>query len=109
MEKLSNLHNEEGIPSYIEITIEYPLKKGKLVKTSDGEKMCWKGGESHMIKICDKTKEAIDYITKEVVKKLEKKNKRVMNDRYRQIEKTGEYYRITEMGKGGKSLIYEVL
>jgi hypothetical protein len=46
---------------------------------------------------------------KEVAEKLEKKNKRVMNDRYRQIEKTGEYYRITEMGKGGKSLIYEVL
>jgi hypothetical protein len=46
---------------------------------------------------------------KDVAQKLEKKNKRVMNDRYRQIEKTGEYYRITEMGKGGKSLIYEVL
>jgi hypothetical protein len=46
---------------------------------------------------------------KEVAQKLEKKNKRVMNDRYRQIEKTGEYYRISEMGKGGKSLIYEVL
>ena len=46
---------------------------------------------------------------KDVAQKLEKKNKRVMNNRYRQIEKTGEYYRITEMGKGGKSLIYEVL
>ena len=44
-----------------------------------------------------------------ITEKLEKKNKRVMNDRYRQIEKTGEYYRITAMGKGGKSFIFEVL
>ena len=46
---------------------------------------------------------------KDVAKKLEKKNKRVMNDRYRQIETTGEYYRITEMRKSGKSLIYEII
>lgn len=46
---------------------------------------------------------------KEVADKLEKKNKRIMNDRYREIEKTGEYYRITEIGKGGKSFIFEIV
>jgi len=45
---------------------------------------------------------------KEVAKKLERGNNRVMNDRFRQIEKTGEYYRVTEMCKCGKSLIYEI-
>lgn len=35
------------------------------------------------------------------------KNKRVMNERYNQIERTGKYYRITEMQKGGKSFIFE--
>jgi hypothetical protein len=66
------------------------------------------------VSITKKWKESeLNYILadshKDVAKKLEKKNKRVTNDRYRQIEKTGEYYRITEMGKGGKSLIYEVI
>lgn len=32
-----------------------------------------------------------------------------MNERFREIEKTGQYYRITEVCKGGKSLIYEVV
>lgn len=45
---------------------------------------------------------------KEVAAKLELKNKRVYNERYNQIEKTGEYYRITEIPRG-KSFIFEVI
>ena len=43
-----------------------------------------------------------------VASKLEHKNKRITNARFREIEKTGTYYRITELGKGGKSFIFEI-
>jgi len=55
----------------------------------------------------------LDYQTAEshkaVAERLDKKNKRITNDRFREIETTGEYYRITEVGKGGKALIFEVI
>lgn len=55
----------------------------------------------------------LDYIVanshKEVADNLEKKNKRILNPRFREIEKTGEYYRITEVCKGGKSFIFEII
>lgn len=35
--------------------------------------------------------------------------KRVDNTRFREIEKTGKYYRITEQCKGGKSFIFEII
>ena len=41
-------------------------------------------------------------------KTLPKKSKRVFNDRFREIEKTGEYYRITENKKSGKAFIFEI-
>lgn len=53
-------------------------------------------------------KYVLDNSHKEVAIKLEKKSKRITNEKYRQIEITGEYYRITEICKGGKSLIYEI-
>jgi hypothetical protein len=34
--------------------------------------------------------------------------KRIYNERFREIEKTGKYFRITECSKGGKSFIYEI-
>lgn len=45
----------------------------------------------------------------EIAKKLPFKNKRITNVRFREIEKTGNYYRVSELGKGGKSFIYEIL
>lgn len=45
----------------------------------------------------------------EIARKLPLKNTRVFNDRFRQIEKTGKYYRVTEICKGGKSFIFEIL
>ena len=44
----------------------------------------------------------------EAAKMQQEKSKRVYNDRFIEIEKTGEYYRITEFGKGGKSFIFEI-
>ena len=44
----------------------------------------------------------------EVAKILPRKSVRIYNDKFRQIEKTGKYYRITEMCKGGKSFIFEL-
>lgn len=35
--------------------------------------------------------------------------KRVYNERYNEIERTGKYYRITEAKKGGKGMIFEIL
>lgn len=46
---------------------------------------------------------------KEVAEKLPLQSKRINNIRFREIEKTGKYYRITEQCKGGKSLIFEIL
>jgi hypothetical protein len=46
---------------------------------------------------------------KAVADSLPLKSKRVNNDRFREIEKTGKYYRITETCKGGKSFIFEIL
>jgi hypothetical protein len=46
---------------------------------------------------------------KDVASKLPLKSKRVTNDRYREIETTGKYYRITENIFGGKSFIFEVI
>lgn len=45
----------------------------------------------------------------EVSKKLLLNCVRIYNERFREIEKTGKYYRITEQIKGGKSFIYEIL
>lgn len=41
--------------------------------------------------------------------KLPKKSKRVFNARFREIEKTGEYYRVTENKKSGKAFIFEII
>lgn len=54
------------------------------------------------------------YVTAETHKKasdtLEKKCKRVFCDRFMEIERCGEYYRITEIGnKGGKAFIFEII
>lgn len=46
---------------------------------------------------------------KDVAENLPLPCKRITNDRYRQIERTGKYYRITEVGFGGKSFIYEII
>jgi hypothetical protein len=45
---------------------------------------------------------------KEVAEGLPLKSKRIYNPRFREIETTGSYYRITEAHKGGKSFIFEV-
>ncbi len=45
----------------------------------------------------------------EVAAKMALPCKRVTNERYREIETTGRYYRITETGKGGKAFIFEVI
>lgn len=45
---------------------------------------------------------------KEVSERLPLKSKRVLNPRFREIETTGKYYRITECIKGGKAFIFEV-
>ena len=44
----------------------------------------------------------------DVAKQLPLKSHRIFNDRFREIEKTGSYYRVTETGKGGKSFIFEI-
>ena len=44
----------------------------------------------------------------EVAAILPSTSKRVFNARFREIEKTGKYYRITENCKGGKSFIFEI-
>lgn len=46
---------------------------------------------------------------KTVANKLPLNCKRVDNARFREIEKTGKYYRITEQCKGGKSFIFEII
>lgn len=46
---------------------------------------------------------------KAVANTLPFKSIRVKNDRFREIEKTGKYYRITENCKGGKSFIFEII
>ena len=33
---------------------------------------------------------------------------RIFNKKFREIEKTGKYYRVMEQKKGGKSFIYEL-
>jgi len=45
---------------------------------------------------------------KSIADKLPLKSKRVNNQRFREIEKNGKYYKITEMCKGGKSFIFEI-
>jgi hypothetical protein len=45
---------------------------------------------------------------KDIANKLPLKSNRVLNERYNEIEKTGKYYRISEMKKGGKSFIFEI-
>jgi hypothetical protein len=44
----------------------------------------------------------------EVAAMLHYPNNRIKNERFRQIEKTGSYYRITEQIKRGKSFIFEI-
>jgi len=44
----------------------------------------------------------------DIADKLPLKSRRILNERYREIERTGKYYRITEMKKGGKSFIFEL-
>ncbi len=44
----------------------------------------------------------------EVLELLPLKAHRIKNERFREIEKTGTYYRITDMSKGGKSFIFEI-
>lgn len=55
----------------------------------------------------------LDYVSAEnhrkVADTLNLKSKRVLNDRFNEIERTGEYYRITEEGKGGKAFIFEII
>lgn len=46
---------------------------------------------------------------KDVANNLEKKNKRIFNERYREIETTGEYYLVSDMMNNGKTLVYEVM
>lgn len=46
---------------------------------------------------------------KEVSKMLPLESKRITNLRFREIEKTGSYYRIAELGKNGKTFIFEIL
>lgn len=45
---------------------------------------------------------------RDIADKLPLKSKRVTNERYREIETTGKYYRITENIFGGKSFIFEI-
>jgi len=45
---------------------------------------------------------------KEVAEKLPLNCKRINNERFREIEQTGKYYRITEICKGGKAFIFEI-
>lgn len=44
----------------------------------------------------------------QVAANMQHQNKRVLNPRFREIERTGKYYRITEVCKGGKSFIFEI-
>jgi hypothetical protein len=46
---------------------------------------------------------------KDVASKLPLKSVRIFNPRFREIETTGRYYRITENKKGGKSFIFEII
>ena len=45
----------------------------------------------------------------EIASKLEFNSKRVFNPRFREIETTGKYYRITEQVKNGKGMIFEII
>jgi len=45
---------------------------------------------------------------KDVAEKLPLKSVRITNTRYREIEQTGKYYRITENKRGGQAHIYEI-
>jgi hypothetical protein len=45
----------------------------------------------------------------EVAAKLPLRSKRITNERFREIEQTGSYYRVEEVGKGGKAFIFEIL
>lgn len=44
----------------------------------------------------------------DVAGKLQFDNKRVFNTRFREIETTGKYYRITDQAKNGKGMIFEI-
>lgn len=46
---------------------------------------------------------------KELSETLPNKNKRIFNERFREIERTGSYYRISETSKNGKCFIFELL
>lgn len=46
---------------------------------------------------------------KDIADLLPLKSTRILNERFRKIETTGEYYTITEVGKGGKSFIFEII
>lgn len=46
---------------------------------------------------------------KDVAETLPLKSKRVYNERFREIERTGKYYRITEVGNGGMAMIFEII
>jgi len=45
---------------------------------------------------------------KDVAESLPLPCKRITNDRFREIETTGHYYRISEARKGGASFIFEI-
>lgn len=66
------------------------------------------------VKITQGWKETmLDYQTanshKEIAEKLPIKNNRIYNERFREIEKTGTYYRISDVSKGGKAFIFECI
>lgn len=44
----------------------------------------------------------------DIAERLPLKNFRILNPRFREIEQTGEYYRITEQCKNGKAFIFEI-
>ena len=46
---------------------------------------------------------------KEVANLLAQSNKRIYNERYREIETTGDYYQIEDVQKGGKIFIFEII
>jgi hypothetical protein len=43
------------------------------------------------------------------IESIDKKTKRVMNTRFREIERTGNFYFVEEQKKNGKTLIFEKL
>jgi len=44
---------------------------------------------------------------KDAIEKIDKKTKRISNKRFREIEKTGQFYFVVDQSKNGKSIIFE--